>query len=221
MGSAHYTLFSDTLIYTLLFQNTGNDTAFSVLLIDTLSPHLDIESFNLLSMSHNGEVSIDENRVLRAKFNEINLLWESVNSLASQGYMQFSILPKQSLPEFTLVKNSALIVFDSNPYILTNEVFNTFVTTYPTTALNQLQKDASKISIYPNPSKNYFSISFDQTVNLEYEVTLIDISGKILQSWKSNEQNPTFSLEAINAGFYLIQVTNKFDFKAIAKFIKQ
>ena len=221
MGSAHYTLFSDTLIYTLLFQNTGNDTAFSVLLIDTLSPHLDIESFNLLSMSHNGEVSIDENRVLRAKFNEINLLWESVNSLASQGYMQFSILPKQSLPEFTLVKNSALIIFDSNPYILTNEVFNTFVTTYPTTAVNQLQKDAGKISIYPNPSKNYFSISFDQTVNSEYEVTLIDISGKILQSWKSNEQNPTFSLESINAGFYLIQVTNKFDFKAIAKFINQ
>lgn len=149
-------------------------------------------------MSHNGEVSIDENRVLRAKFNEINLLWESVNSLASQGYMQFSILPKQSLPEFTLVKNSALIIFDSNPYILTNEVFNTFVTTYPTTAVNQLQKDAGKISIYPNPSKNYFSISFDQTVNSEYEVTLIDISGKILQSWEFNEQNPTFSLESIN-----------------------
>jgi uncharacterized repeat protein (TIGR01451 family) len=219
--TAHYTLFSDTLVYTLLFQNTGNDTAYTVTLIDTISPLLDIESFTLLSMSHNGIVTIDSNGVLKVVFDDINLLWESANFDESQGYLQFSILPLPGLPEFTVVKNKVLIIFDRNPYILTNEVFNTLVTTFPTTALNQLQESKRKISVYPNPANTYFNLSFDQPLNTAYVVTLIDISGKIIQSWTTTEQNPTFSIDALKAGFYLIQITNNIDFKAVAKFVKQ
>ncbi|MBK7888932.1 MAG: T9SS type A sorting domain-containing protein [Bacteroidetes bacterium] len=219
--TAHYTLFSDTLVYTLLFQNTGNDTAYTVTLIDTISPLLDIESFTLLSMSHNGIVTIDSNGVLKVVFDDINLLWESANFDESQGYLQFSILPLPGLPEFTVVKNKVLIIFDRNPYILTNEVFNTLVTTFPTTALNQLQESKHKISVYPNPANTYFNLSFDQPLNTAYVVTLIDISGKIIQSWTTTEQNPTFSIDALKAGFYLIQISNNVDFKAVAKFVKQ
>lgn len=48
----HYTLKTDTLLYTIRFQNTGNDTAFVVKIRDTLSTHLDYSTFRFIGSSH-------------------------------------------------------------------------------------------------------------------------------------------------------------------------
>lgn len=47
-----YTLFEDTLVYTIRFQNTGNDFARDVVIRDTLDANLDLNTFTLLGSSH-------------------------------------------------------------------------------------------------------------------------------------------------------------------------
>ncbi len=53
IGEQHYTLINnDELIYTIRFQNTGNDTAFNIIIADTLSNHLDRSTFRPITSSH-------------------------------------------------------------------------------------------------------------------------------------------------------------------------
>ena len=43
----HYTLINDPLQYLIRFQNSGNDTAFTVFIRDTIDASLDLSTFEL------------------------------------------------------------------------------------------------------------------------------------------------------------------------------
>ncbi|MEM8528643.1 MAG: hypothetical protein AAGG68_28650 [Bacteroidota bacterium] len=51
----NYTLFKESLNYTIRFQNTGTDTAFNIIIRDTLDENLDWNTFEPLSASHDFE----------------------------------------------------------------------------------------------------------------------------------------------------------------------
>jgi len=62
----------DELTYKIRFQNTGNDTAFTVVLVDTLdTEHLDISTLEVLNSSHNYTLSIEDAQILTFTFNDI------------------------------------------------------------------------------------------------------------------------------------------------------
>ncbi len=131
-GTDNYTLFGDTLEYTVRFQNTGNDTAFYVEIRDEISEHLDLKSFDLFAYSHNVETQIDiESRVATFRFNDIYLPDSFVNESASHGFVKYRILAKAGLEENTDVQNTAYIYFDENPPIVTNTVSNRMVSVLP------------------------------------------------------------------------------------------
>ena len=72
---------ADWLEYTVHFQNVGNDTAYNVVIIDTLSTFLDLASFELLAMSHQGlEVNFD-GRIMTLRFNQIMLPDSTTNQV--------------------------------------------------------------------------------------------------------------------------------------------
>lgn len=129
---AHYILYEDTLEYTVRFQNTGNDTAFRVRIVDVLDPNLDLNTFELLSASHPYEVELDlNNRRATWLFPDIHLPDSTTNLLESQGYIKYRVQPKQDTPEGTMIENRADIFFDLNAPILTNTVLNTLVEELP------------------------------------------------------------------------------------------
>jgi len=131
-----YTLFEDTLIYTIRFQNTGNDFAKDVIIRDTLDVNLNLDSFTLLGSSHPNVLNasiLKENRLATFEFNVINLPDSTSNLEDSQGYVSYMILPKNGLAENTIIKNSSGIYFDLNPPILTNTVQNILVNKIPNT----------------------------------------------------------------------------------------
>jgi uncharacterized repeat protein (TIGR01451 family) len=126
----HYTLMSDTLSYHVRFQNTGNDTAFVVLIRDTIDANFDLSTFNVTASSHTMNTELDlETRIAKFTFNNILLPDSNVNEPASHGFVSFTIKAKAGLPENTLVENDADIYFDFNPPVITNETFNTLVST--------------------------------------------------------------------------------------------
>lgn len=127
--SNNYTTIEEGLNYTIRFQNTGNDTAFTVRLVDTLTPSLDVETLSNVTSSHDFILNIYDGHVLEFLFENILLPDSTTNLIGSQGYISFNILPDTSIAEGTQVFNKAEIYFDFNKPIITNETINTFVET--------------------------------------------------------------------------------------------
>lgn len=121
-----YTPTNTALKYKIRFQNTGTDVAYRIVVVDTLSEHLDLSTLQLGATSHPSrvEVSGKGRPVLIWTFDNIMLPDSTADEPGSHGYIQFSIKPKAGLPEKTLVENFADIFFDFNSPIRTNVTQN-------------------------------------------------------------------------------------------------
>jgi len=126
-SNSNYTQIDETLYYTIRFQNTGTDTAFSVRILDQLAPELDWETFQPLSASHLYKATLFPDGELEFLFENILLPDSTVNEPESHGYVAFSIRAKENLEDFTTISNTAHIYFDYNEAIVTNTVTNTLV----------------------------------------------------------------------------------------------
>jgi uncharacterized repeat protein (TIGR01451 family) len=105
--------------YTVRFQNTGNDTAFTVVLADTLSSLLQTSTLQVINSSHPCKVSV-KNGVAYFEFKNILLPYKNINELKSHGFVRFTVKPKTSLTAGTSIYNKAYIYFDYNEPIITN-----------------------------------------------------------------------------------------------------
>ncbi|RDV11447.1 T9SS C-terminal target domain-containing protein [Pontibacter diazotrophicus] len=124
--SENYTPTNTALKYKIRFQNTGTDVAYRVVVVDTLSEHLDLSTLQVWAASHASrfEVSGKGQPVLTWTFDNIMLPDSTTDEPGSHGYIQFSIKPKADLPEKTAVENYADIFFDFNSAIRTNVTVN-------------------------------------------------------------------------------------------------
>jgi uncharacterized repeat protein (TIGR01451 family) len=122
----HYTASGAALSYTVRFQNTGNDYAYKVVVVDTLAAELDLRTLQMGAVSHpyTFTVSGKGRPVLTWTFKDINLPDSARDQAGSNGAIQFSIKPLAGLPEKTRIENFADIFFDYNPPVRTNTVFN-------------------------------------------------------------------------------------------------
>ncbi len=127
----NYTLMGDTLTYMVRFQNTGNDTAFNVVILDTLNSNLNYSTFELLGNSHSLKTEIEKSGAIAFTMNNIMLPDSNVNEAKSHGYIRYRILAKAGLPDETIVTNTAHIFFDFNPAVVTNITLNTLVYQLP------------------------------------------------------------------------------------------
>ena len=115
-----------TMDYQIHFQNVGNDTAFTVVVRDTLDDaHLDVTTIRGFTSSHDMQVEFEGANVLIFRFENIYLVDSLTNEEASKGWVGFQIdlLPNQVVG--TEVLNQAAIFFDFNAPIITNEIVNT------------------------------------------------------------------------------------------------
>ncbi len=126
-SNSNYTQFDEELLYTIRFQNTGNDTAYNILITDTLSPLLDWETFNVVGASHDYNADISRDGEVNFYFKDIYLPDSMVNEPLSHGYVSFTILADENIMELDSISNKAYIYFDLNQPIITNSVKNTFV----------------------------------------------------------------------------------------------
>lgn len=124
---------SNYLDYTIRFQNTGNDTAFNVVVTDTLSPLLAAGSLEMIEASHPFIIQLDQPNVLKWTFPGIMLPDSNVNKRFSHGFVHFRIRPRADLVAGQEIKNKAAIVFDYNDAVITNQVINRITGVMPVT----------------------------------------------------------------------------------------
>ena len=108
------------LDYHIRFQNTGTDTAFTVVVRDTLDTKSDASTFSMIAASHSYQLNIKDGKYITWTFKDIKLLDSFSNEPLSHGYITYSIKPKLPIGIGDVISNRAAIYFDFNPAVLTN-----------------------------------------------------------------------------------------------------
>ncbi len=117
--------YSDWLIYTIHFQNTGNAPAININLRDTLDNQLNLSTFEVIGYSHKNHVVLNGN-ALAIQFPNIYLSDSTSSSDSSKGFFQYRIKPLSGLSCGSEIHNTASIYFDFNAPIVTNTTINSY-----------------------------------------------------------------------------------------------
>lgn len=176
---------TEALTYTIRFQNTGLDTAFTVTLTDQLDALLDRSDITVLGSSHNlTSMTIAPDGLLTFRFENILLPAVGSDSLGSLGFVRFRIGILGEPSDYSQVHNTAQIYFDYNPPIVTNTVVNTLVdcSTYVPT-ITALQDDWLTAS--PGIAYQWY-----------------------LDGWATPDHGPM--IEWLDAGYFTVEVTTAF-----------
>jgi uncharacterized repeat protein (TIGR01451 family) len=194
------------LQYVIRFQNTGNDTAFTVVIRDTLDVDLNIFSVVSGVSSHPYEFKMYGPRVLEWTFNNIMLPDSNVNEPASNGFVTFHVNQNPNLSSGTIINNTADIYFDFNAPITTNttkhKIYEGFVSV---ASINEINKKYLPIVIYPNPAKTLINILIHENlINSKYSI--LDQFGRYIITGEFNSINNTLDISALAKGLYIIQV---------------
>src|SRR4030095_4300148 len=203
----HFTLMTDSLEYLIRFQNTGNDTAYNVVVLDTLDSNLDFSTFEIIGSSHSMQTELKSNGALRFAFNNIMLVDSTMNEPESHGYLAYRIRANTSLPDSTPVNNTAYIYFDFNSAVLTNTTLNTLVYVLPV-GIAEINSD-NGIKLYPNPFSQFTTMSFDNPSGDKYKLIITDIAGKIVTP-EMNTNGNMFVIEKdkMSNGIYFYNLVN-------------
>jgi len=200
------------LSYHINFQNTGTDTAFTVIIVDTLSAYLDPATIINGPSSHNNIFDISGQGILTWTFQNILLPDSATNEDESKGFVSFQISQKPLLmPENygTLISNEALIYFDYNPPVVTNQV-DLILWKFPTVITNILQNPILNLLIYPNPAVNNITVDIsDNNGTFPLDFKLLDITGKQVKTTRKIYQNKfNINVSDLQPGLYLYQLMN-------------
>jgi len=138
----------DYLHYQIRFQNEGTDTAFNIVIADTLSDNLDWNTFEYIGSSHTADVKLSNNK-LEFFYSNINLPYKAIDEPGSNGWVAFKIKPKPSVVIGDSLNNSAAIYFDFNLPVVTN------------TATTIVSSAATPVPV----KLEYFSVNKKENVN--------------------------------------------------------
>ena len=194
------------LTYTINFQNTGNDTAYTVVVRDTLSQYLDATSFEYLASSHNAVIQLFGNAMVFT-FPKINLVDSLHNEPLSHGWIQYKVKTKPNLQLGTQIKNTASIYFDLNPAVVTNTTVNTVSIDTAHTHVSIANVDAAHVRIYPNPNSGSFTLETTNQIGMTY--TLTDMLGQIVQEKMITTDRQHIDMAANATGVYTLMLRGK------------
>lgn len=194
-----------TLHYTIRFQNTGTDTAFTVVIRDTLDASLEVSSFRFEGSSHLLNYAISGEGVVTFTFNNIQLPDSFINEPGSHGVLSYFVNRKMEIPFGTEIQNTAYIYFDYNAPIVTNTTRNTLFD--PTVGVKQINQ--FNFSMQPNPttSRSLVSLSLKEVSDLR--ISIFDISGRIVSEKNYSKMasgDHQLLLDQLTEGVYLVRI---------------
>jgi hypothetical protein len=192
------------LEYIIRFQNTGNDTAFTVKILNPIDTNkLDISSIEFVNASHPVNINwINYQRNMEFKFENILLPDSNTNEPLSHGFVRYRIQPKTTLNAGDTIPNFAAIYFDFNEPVITNTAKTIIVLP---TGLSNTNPSPGKLFVFPNPAENSVSISGIQLENGKAQLRLMDIYGKLILEKTISETSANLEVDQLAKGVYLIQ----------------
>ena len=194
------------LYYTIRFQNTGTAAANFVRIRDALSEDLLIESFEMLSSSHDYRLEFINPDMVDFIFENINLPDSGTNFEQSMGYVSFRIKAVPTLEHGDVVENCAAIYFDNNQAVITN---TTYTEIYEYLGLKETKNSENGLKLFPNPNRGSFRILLPSEHDSFARVRILDLSGRTVTGFNNVPlQEHTILIDglALKNGMYLLQV---------------
>lgn len=188
----------EELVYTIRFQNLGNIETDFITVRDTLSTALDASSVRVLMASHPHELRIEGGRILVFRFNPIRLAPAQLDSLRSQGFVQFSVRIKPGLKVGDEIANTAHIYFDYNPAIVTNTAVSaiTVVSTFEPLRL------AAPLRIFPNPSAARATLQLPGGARGSGQLAVFSPEGRLLYTTQTMGEEQSIDVSPYPTGVY-------------------
>ncbi len=207
----HYIDSLTILEYTVRFQNTGTDTAFKVIVRDTIDSDLDLQSYDYSFSTHSHTTDFLEGNVIQWTFENILLPDSGRDQVASNGLIRFKISQKSGNVDGTVINNNADIFFDYNPPVRTNTTYHTIgeVTYFEIQGIStELKNDL--ISIYPNPASDFFNVDLKDKSST-YALRITSVTGALVKEVTLDQPTNQVDVSTFNRGLYFIEVTNQKD----------
>ena len=202
IGPLNYVPMDQELEYMIRFQNTGNDTAFKVVILDTLDNALDPSTFQIVGSSHPMSVELGTIGDLRFTFDNILLPDSNVNEPASHGFVLYRIAGLASNPDPTSVNNTAYIYFDLNLPVQTNTTLTTFSDNY--LGVDEMSGDAA-VKLLPNPWTTSTVLECTSCTG-SYVINVLDMCGKVVMTDGFEGSRYHFQRNGLSAGTYLVEL---------------
>jgi len=207
---------TDTLHYRINFQNVGNYEATNIVISSTIPDGLDASTFADEIASHAHHVSINGN-VITWQFDSIALPDSAANQIGSNGFIEFSFVPKAEINIGDVILNSAQIQFDYENPIATNKVKS--VIAPATTELN------STLQLFPNPANSFINISAGTTADNTplhlANYSIYNINGQLIVQNNSTALFERVDVSQLQNGWYIINAIDELGNQHSNKFIKE
>ncbi len=197
------------LEYMIRFQNTGTDTAFTVVIRDTLSAWLDPASVVPGASSHPYSWSLSGNGTLSFRFDQIMLPDSHKNVAASQGFVSFRLAQSANVPLGSKIFNKAEIYFDFNSPIVTNTTLHTVQIQQVTNTTEAAVSKNNTTAVSPNPMRESAIIRLNNGVFYDHQITLTDMLGRIVQQQRVSGSQYTIERAHMTSGIYAYKVEDK------------
>jgi uncharacterized repeat protein (TIGR01451 family) len=209
------------LLYTVNFENTGNDTAFNIYVMDTLSDFVDPKSLRIVFASNVMNVTkiYDniEHNIIRFDFPNINLLDSSHHNQCNSMF-SFTLNTLNGLPDGSVILNEAGIYFDINPVVMTNVVEDIIGSPESVPVIgggNNNSKD--KVIIFPNPASD--ELTLKTTPNAYTSFTIINTLGQLVMEQEITGTQTVINVKSLPSGVYYISLRGD-NVNSVEKFVK-
>ena len=201
--------------YTIRFQNTGTDTAFTVVITDTLPSNLDPGSIIMGASSHTFTWELRDQGTLKFYFPNIMLPDSNINEPRSHGFVGFRIRPRLPLLPGDEITNIANIYFDFNPPVITEP--SVLVAEFSTGIQEQAQ-ERGQLRLIPNPTRDRLVVITDEgTIE---QVTILTADGREVMRRSVRASTATLDVSSLNAGAYVLLAQTMEGILARERFIK-
>lgn len=195
------------ITYLIRFQNTGTDTAFTVILRDTLDPWLDPSSVRPGAASHPYTFDITGPGILKIWFKNILLPDSNTNEAASHGYFQYRVKQKPDVPLGTRIFNSAAIYFDFNAPVITNRTFHTVGRNFYTVSISDVTgQEGVRMSVAPNPFSETAWLKIENAQAGDFTLRIFDTYGRLMRSEKFEGPEMLFHRNGLPQGIYFFDI---------------
>ena len=194
------------LEYLIRFQNTGTDTAFTVVVRDTLSTWLDAGSVRAGASSHPYAFRLSGPGYLQFMFSDILLPDSTVNEPASHGFVKFFVKVRSDVPQGTLLPNSAAIYFDFNAPVITNTTIHTIGTDYLVTSTTDIPRTARVLTVWPNPASGQAAVILSGYFAEQGLLELLDAQGRVVARQAFQGDRVALRPGTLAPGLYLVRV---------------
>ncbi len=206
-GAQHYIRPGTSLEYQIQFQNTGNDTAFTVRIIDTISAWLNPSTIRPGASSHPYSWDLSGAGVLSFLCKDILLPDSNNNEVASHGFVKFSISPRVDAPLETLIENTADIYFDFNDPIVTNTTFHRLGENFITVGSWQPEKPHYQVLVTPNPFSDAAILEVKGLPDAgALKLQVFDLQGNIEMEMSSESHQFQLKNSTLTTGMHLFQI---------------